>query len=442
MLLNMLALGTSAPPPAIMLTYLMIIVAALSVEKRLISGHVVLIICAVPSSFSNIFGGDYSAAPVSLFNMAVLSLLCVTLMCVLTGRLKLRRSLRVCALLVLGGAVVFSGVRTSLVSPSLPAALKDLATVVMLVSLWTVAVLVKVNSMERAVVEKYVGAYLSAVVATAIFVLIQALGYLYGGASIGILRGSLEQGRIGFQALFADMSVLSVYLASGAAIVVGCLAGARASAGRALFLSFVLLAVLMATFLTSARAGLVAFLLSVIVVFFHPFLRSSERIWIASRGAVLGVVVILIAYIYVTSLGFRRLPWSASGLVDVHRLNLGLGLSDFLWNNLTAASLLFGTAFGSLNHTIVTSLPFTPHNIVMEGFLNGGLIMVAYLMAIVGMTLYAARRELVITLPILTILAGAMVSPSMMESRYLGVMILIALVYCVRKRRTGTGERP
>lgn len=434
-LLNMLAIGASVPWPGIVLTYVVIIITVLCVERRILPGHVVLLISAVPSSFTNIVGGDYSSLPASLFNLAAVSMLVVIFLFALTGKLKFRNSAPVWILLLLAVMVIAGGLRTSLVSPNVLSAFKDLATVVVFILLWSAAIAARVESMTMDTVDKYVGAYLSAVVATAIFVLIQGGVYLLGDVAIGVVRGSLERGRVGFQALFSDMSVLSVYLASGAAVIVGCLAGRRSNLVRVypVLLGALLVLVLVAALLTSARAGLVAFIVSVVIAFFNPFLRVAERIWIASRGALLGGLVVLIAYIYVATLGFRKLPWSVTGLVDAHRLNLGLGMGDFLWNNLTAASLLFGTAFGSLNHTIVTALPFTPHNFVMEGFLNGGMVMLSYLFAIIGVVLYAARKNMVVALPILAILAGAMVSPSMMESRYLGTMILIGLLNFVGK---------
>jgi hypothetical protein len=442
-LLNMIVIGIGAPLPAILVTYVLIIIAAFSVERDILPGHVILLISAIPSSFTNLAGGDYSTAPVSLFNGVVFSMLGFTTLFALTGKLKLRNSALSWVLVALGVAVVIGGARTTLVSPNVLVAIKDLATVISVVMLWSVAAAFRVENIKMDVVEKCVGAYLSAVAATSIFVLIQGALYIFGEMSIGVIRGSHEHVRIGFQALFSDMSVLSVYLASGAAMIVGHLVGRRQSIthGYPVALHVILMVVLAATLLTSARAGLVAFIVSIIVVFFNPFLRGMERIWIASRGALLGGVVALISYIYVASLGFRKLPWSASGLIDVNRINLITGVGDFFWNNSTVMSLLFGTAFGSVNHAVVTGLPFTPHNFVLEGFLNGGLIMLAYLATVIGMALYSVRQDMVIALPVLAILAGALVSPSMIASRYLGVMMLIGLLHFFRRRAFNNARR-
>lgn len=397
------------------------LVAALRVGRLDVREKLILLtIYAYPTSFISFTGATYRDLPISFFNIAFMALLAfLAAHALMSGRVRPDR-LGFAAFLCTA-SLMFGIVMSYSSSVSSAAWLSTLLTMSIYLAL-PLSVTGNAFGREGGDPLFLLDAFGFTMTAVAATVILQAAVFELGVALPGV---QVLPSRTAFVALLSDRSQASVALAAGAAILL--LRGTDKAAVRlspALVLTAALGCIL-ASGLTSARAGIGALVLCGIALVLTGRIRVSR---IVTAGLV-GVPAGWVAALLIT---WRRTLIDDSFWNAYYRIPLLETWVDVVWDRGPIA-MVTGLGLGSTNHGLAAPGAFTPHNLVAEAFLDGGVWALAFLFLPVALTV-AHWKTPVYLAGLWVIVAGAMVSPSMLESRFFPVYLVVGLVVFWRRR--------
>ena len=217
--------------------------------------------------------------------------------------------------------------------------------------------------------------------------------------------------RHSFGFLFADYSFLSLYLVTGATLLLYLVdkGKIKKKIGAINIIFLVITSVI-----TSARTGIFAFIVVVGILsipkFFHYLIYNFPRILILTLAVVVlaGTSFMLVGNIR----GNRSLSDSGRGKLNQRAFEM------FLENP------ILGVGFGTNNYSKLVGM--IPHNLIFQYLAQGGLVFFVPLLVILYMILSSSRRrDPIIFGAILCILVGALFIPNIFNSRYMGAILLI-----------------
>ncbi|RLI45417.1 hypothetical protein DRO69_05335 [Candidatus Bathyarchaeota archaeon] len=352
-----------------------------------------LLILSVPTSFRNVFGGDYGDVPVSWYNVYfVLSLLTFLLSSRKFEKLPIKVSFLFFIWLII----------EVLHSYDFYNALKDAINFFPLLFCYFISIKNIVRSFTSTLLilmDLYVVSALSLLLP----LLIQIFLFLMQGVALGKL--DIMAGRIGFGVIFSDYSFLSLFFSTASMIaffmkkrrIIACI-------------------LLLASILTTARTGMFSFVLSIM---FLGILDSAKRAKGLKLIKTLGVVVLTggIGLLILTNLRSGDILDPAGRLSSMEK-----AFSIILKNPLFGVGLgteAFKEAFGFA----------IPHNIIVQSLLQIGIPGTVFLIIIFAnlwFSLWKGRPQLnAILYSFTTLLVGSMFIPDIISSRFLMAMILL-----------------
>lgn len=363
-----------------------------------------ILIYSLPLSFTNIFGQSYALLPLSWFNIF---LVITILMCLFKNFPRGKfyfNSLSIISLYLIGIGLV-PLMRSSSLIDSL---IQYLNTIIPLV------IILIGNNLKfyftRVQLDKLVLDYISATKIAALGVFIQIFIKEFIGKEVGFYL-FLGGYRHAFGFLFSDFSFLSLYLASGAIMLIAYKGALKVS-----FINkvFELVLLLSASIFTSARTGIVAFIAVILLISFIKLIKLILKGSLYSIFIVpLNIFFIFASYILVLKTrGDRAL--SDSGRSELNEIAFNVFLDN----------IFFGIGFGKTNY--VDSWGMLPHNIIFQSLAQGGLFYTVPLMIFLAIVLiYSYKINTAIFMAILSVVIGALFIPNVFNSRYLAVLFLL-----------------
>ena len=366
-----------------------------------------LIMLSIPTSFINILNGPYSDLPISWFN--IFSLFLVMLFIV---NLTKKGKITVNYLSVLALILLVIGLILIMNSYDYVDAIKQYINIAI-----TLLFIIIGNNMksyldknEKKLLQyDYVGGALICYIG----LLIQYIIINFRGIEVGTYF-FLGGNRHTYAFIFSDFSFLSLYLASGAMLLFGM---KNTNVVRSLGIYFPILIMLVSSILTSARTGVVSF---VIVLAIYSFINFFDLMFKGSIKAFLLIVlniVVLIGTVYIFT--FLRpddlLNDSGRGSLNFKAIEL---FQEYPFMGIGFGVSTFGERFGII-----------PHNMLFQALAQGGLIYTLPIIALLFISLVKAYKiNKNIFYVLLTIFVGAMFIPDIFNSRFLAAIYLLLSV--------------
>lgn len=370
------------------------------------------IIYSIPTSFYNIMGTDYSALPVSYFNLFSLLLLVVVM-----AEWIIRNTIRVKKPLI---AYLLFGLIILLIIPTAYSfdifnATKQFMNVILFCNLIVIAL---VTFVPPGIVNKLIEDYLRVAIVTTVGLVTQIIVY----KSIGVAYGKLDvMGgmRTAYGFLFSDYSFLSLYLASAALLTISLMLYNR-KINLSLAISGLLL--MYGSVLTTARTGMVALLCALIL---YGTIISIKRPLITFT------ILISVAFItgfYIDYSANQRLDvYSSSGRIDGYLIGI----------NEMKDEPFIGTGLGVQAYAERFGIPI-PHNVIIQYSVQGGLFSgLIVLLLLITLLIIVYKDAYVLFLPIATVIIGAQFIPDIFSSRFFTVMLMISLLSISYVKRRG-----
>lgn len=277
----------------------------------------------------------------------------------------------------------------------------------LLISFLTLSFCKSENTMQR-----LVKIYVYFAVMHAALILIQILVLLFLG--IEIFRIEFYKNRIAFSGLWTDFSILSIYLVS--ALPLAILTFPKSSRLR----TFITISLLTGSFLTTARSGLVAFLVVITAVAVITGVNYSLRMKIKKPKisfAMLGIFMIIALFLSriseISSSIYRR----ENIFEDQSRIKSYQNAFNFINEN-----ILFGTAFNDI--TYIDKLGYLPHNSILYIWVSGGIFLLFFFFLWLAFIVYYLFKikENNIKISILIAAVGTMFVPSTFAMYFLAFL--------------------
>lgn len=358
----------------------------------------------VPLSFTNIFGGLYSQSVISWYNIFLIFLTTVVIIKNLT-----EHSFYLDMLSFMSLQIVILGLFPIFVSRYRISAVKQYLNLIAPFILVIIGNNIKYicdDNDKKIILYDYIFATNIAAIGTFVqFVVKSFLNIELGNyAFLGGYRHSY-----GF--LFADYSFLSLYLVTGATILLYLVYNKEINMKLGLIDIIFLLVV---SVITSARTGIFAFIV-VVVLFTIPkiiyyLIYNFPRIILISSAVIIlvGASFLLVGNVR----GSRKLSDSGRGKLNQQAFKIFLDKP------------IFGVGFGSQNYSEISGM--LPHNLIFQFLAQGGLIFSIPLFITLYMILFSSKRnDPILFGTILCILIGSLFIPNIFNSRYMGVIFLI-----------------
>lgn len=359
---------------------------------------------SVPLSFINIFGGLYSESILSWFN--IIYIIIIFRFCIYNFKMD-RIYFDVIALYT----IFFLGISIIpvLVATDTIDALKQYLNI----AACTLALIIgsilkyKINKKQITRLQEY---YIGATEITALGVFIQFLMVKFFDNPVGyyVYFGGY---RHAFGFLFADFSFLSLYLSSGAAMLYFT-KHSRTNGNIIWIVDIVLL--LLASILTSARTGIVSFLL-----IFCLFI-SIRFFQLLLKGSIKTISITILGFALVSASYFLMLKIRSGAIFSGSGRNMlnHSALNVFYKNPLT------GIGFGMESYRRLVGM--ISHNIIYQSLAQGGLILTIALISLLLLIIRFSYKKNLQMLPILLcILLGSLFIPNIFHSRFLTVIFII-----------------
>lgn len=211
--------------------------------------------------------------------------------------------------------------------------------------------------------------------------------------------------------LFTDFSFLSLYLVTGAVLLL-YLIDERKLDKKNGYVNILFLIII--SIITSARTGVFSFIVVFAIFVLPKFLYYL--IYKFPRVIILILALIVLAGSSVTLVGRvrgnRKFSDSGRGALNREAFNIFLERP------------IFGVGFGSKNYSEISGM--LPHNLIFQYLAQGGLILSIPLFIILAMILsIVKKKDGVLFGIILSILVGSLFIPNIFNSRYMGVVFLM-----------------
>jgi len=247
--------------------------------------------------------------------------------------------------------------------------------------------------------KEYINIYINTAIVSSLILFVQVI-FSYFSIFLGKL--DLYPNRIAFGATFSDFSFLSLFLISGA-----CMSFVEKK-----YLSTAIL--IIASFLTSARTGLVAFMVA--VVFFSLLEFKKRRSFAELFRLTVLMSFLLIVFFYFFPLIRQENLLGGSGRL----LSYKLGIEKFIEYPLLGVGLGVESFKRIYGFTI-------PHNILFQLGLQSGFISVILYAMINIKALYISYKKNKVFLALLTVVIGSMLIPDIMNSRFFPLLVFIGI---------------
>lgn len=255
----------------------------------------------------------------------------------------------------------------------------------------------------------------------AVSVFIQYLFFKYLGITDIGNQAELGQIRKGFSGLFYDYSIMSVYLASNALIIlhffINKVRVVNKSIDIILFLVFI-----GASVLTSARSGIAAFILSFI------FLLIKERqIKVLVYSLLFGGPLSLGAFYLLTINRGENINYDSGRLENYERA------IEFFDKNPLLGS-------GVIGYNPITQY-MLPHNFILDFLVNYGIVITIVLLSALAYYLYQSFKYVpILGYLLLILLLGAMFHASLINTHYIMIPLILFLLVNNTRRTQSLGE--
>ena len=369
------------------------------------------IIYSIPTSFLNILNGSYGLLPISWFNIFYLLLLLYIINDFLKNRKRLlSRSLLnrkvITSSIILTILLLVSLFSSKLMNDALKQFLNMLLVLISFPLGFISGKMVKDEYINKTILVYSFTTLLSSIVVIIQFLIFHNFGLKLGNIAI---YGS---NRIAFGISFTDFSFLSLYLTSGLA---GLMTIYNKFNINLLIRVFWFTLIFVASLITSARTGIVAF---VLILVFHVITSIYNK-----TDKKLSIMIKYISLIVAITLIFALMIYTVRPtefLNDSGRMKLNIQA----WN-VFLENPLFG--FGLGTNTYFVNYSTLPHNLVFQLLAQGGLILTIPLLSWLFYLLYKSITARYVTRYMyLLILVGSMFIPDIFNSRMLSVIILIS----------------
>lgn len=374
-----------------------------------------LLLCiSLPISYINIYG-DIIGVRFTLFNLT--SLLFVIYMVFKLHKIKYNIS----GLIALGVFYFFfvALIYSIFVSENIGSAINSALSFLIILS---VPYLISVNGIvfNKKLIRKLVFYYVIGVTIVSITLILQVLLFA-NGIEIGNIH--IRVGRFSFGATFSDYSVLSVYIATGVIIAISTKFLKTHEYNNWIFNSCILI-MLVGLILTGSRAGLLAIFTTLPFLLVLMFKKKNIPKFKVSLLSIIFCALIII--------GFQFARPSVTGesesiLFDSSRWEYWKFWAEFYLNN-DILSILFGAGLGSDNHVLLSGGEArTPHNLVLDIFLNGGLAHALFFGFVAILSFLISKLSPSFLLAFICAVVGGLASPSIISARFFLFIIVVIL---------------
>lgn len=371
-------------------------------EKMKMSAQLIflsLMILSVPYSFNNMFYSSYGDFPLSWYNVFFLIVLII-----MSLNLKLRKRRFYVSILLFIWLII-----PLINSKEIVLALKDFLNFLPLLFFFCI----ETDPINKNNYLNIGDIYIISTLVTAFTLFIQFFLF-YSSIPLGKL--TIYPNRLAFGATFSDYSFLSLFLISGAAL-------AYAKKEK---LNIIVLLLLFASLLTSARTGLVAFILGMVIYSFL-ILKKKPRFVEFIKVASL-IIFSIIIFVFLLPIIRQESLFEDSGRI----LNYYNALDVFSDN------LFIGVGLGveSFKQFYGFSIP---HNIIIQLMLQAGIISTILYMIINFKALFISYKRNNFFLALLVVTIGSMFIPDIMNSRFFSLLIFLGL-NCVTTNYKQAGD--
>lgn len=361
------------------------------------------IIYSIPTSFVNIMGTDYGSFPLSYFNLFSFSTLFLIILEWITNKRIIVKKMHLVALL---GSFIISSIIPTAYSLDLINAGKQFLNILLFCILITISLVMVLPSKISRIL---IGDYLRAATITCIGLITQILLFKF----FGIIYGKLDilgSMRTAYGFLFSDYSFLSLYLSSAAILTFTLMLY-----NRKVSISLILYSVLLAygSILTTARTGIVALLCA--LVFYGIIIFIKRPLVTVSIMA----IVIFVSGFYIEYSTYQRHDMIGS---SGRLAGYSAGIEELIHKP------VFGTGFGVQSYAEHYGTAI-PHNIVIQYFVQGGLLVgLLVTFILISFLVIVFKYAHAFFLPISTMIIGAQFIPDIFNSRFFPVIIMISLL--------------
>lgn len=378
-------------------------------RKHVLDGLLRAMIFSIPISFVSIFDTPYSDIPVSWFDVLSLALLLHVLSAVLMAR-----TLFVNATAVAAVAFPLLTLPALLISGDYASSLKQFLHIVQFAFFLVAGTHLAATHRFRALrLSRVMSDYVMSVRLTALALLCQfSIAHWFDVVYGNVMR--MGGGRVAWGFLFGDFSFLSLYLATGSAILLTqwITHVRREWPVYLLDLSIHIVALV----LTTARTGIFALgLVAPLMAMRRAATGSGWRKRISSIILAGGLVA---AVVYGLTVVRPQDVWADSG----RYVNFSVGIRYFL------ASPLVGVGLGVAYVERLTGVS-VPHNLLIQYLFQGGLLAAIPLtLIVIALLRQTYRAPIELQAAMLTSVAGGMVIPDLLNSRFFSILSLLVLM--------------
>ncbi|MEB2265694.1 O-antigen ligase family protein [Priestia megaterium] len=362
----------------------------------------------IPTSFISVLGTSYGSFPLTWYHV-VLILLYIAI---------LFRGFKIGFYFFSPIIMFLLGCYSLFISVSVGDTIKQLLTIsFFLISFFIGEQLSK--DVNEGFVKKLKFYYLVSVFSFAIVIIIQRIVAELSGLRVGYYS-VIGQNRIVSAGLMNDYSFATLYIATGAMMLIIDYIGNKSIRTVPFLLSQTFLFISM--LLANSRTGLFALVSTMLLYLGLKIIQGKKKAFLILVSLVI-IAPYVISYV-VASRGGQSIT-EGSGRINL----LHLAIEKFYENP------FFGVGLGISNWSTLTGYVL-PHNLIAQYLAQLGIIgsLVFYSNFIVFINKYFKFRSEFLWV-IITVLIGAMVIPDIVSSRYLGILVIMAIVSSINIKR-------
>jgi hypothetical protein len=238
-------------------------------------------------------------------------------------------------------------------------------------------------------------------------------------------------GRLSFGATFSDFSVLSGYIAVTLCFLSLIYTYEVKIKFLEIFCKYIIpvAILLIALILVGARTGIFAIAVGSSMSLLYSVLRKNIK------KSILVMLIMALSFFAIHMLEIVSRPsLDTETFVDSTRLEIYKEWTTFIING-DVFNKFMGYALGSNNHEALTTIYRTPHNLLYESMLNGGIFLVIYILLLICYPIYKLRYNVLFINMIFTTLASTFVMPSSLQTRYFPVVITLSFLIAIGTRQ-------
>nr|WP_319371126.1 O-antigen ligase family protein [uncultured Ilyobacter sp.] len=368
-------------------------------KKYSITERLTILLCIyIPTSFTSVLATSYGSLPLTWFNLTLIMLYVLILF------RKFKKSFYFFSPFVM----IFYGLYSFLINEDLMDPFKQLMTIVLFLISFFVGEYLRKFSNKRflEIINQY---YILSIILYCISIIIQAFMYNRFGIRVGYFD-IIGNNRIVMAGLMNDYSFGSLFIATGMIVyLIEYMEEKKISTYKFLFIEILMFFSILKV---NSRTGLFAFL--IISLFYFIYKRNFKSILIL---LCLFITIPFILNIVAKQRGGQALL-STSGRINLNKI----AIENFANNILLGVGLGVGR-WRMLNGVVL------PHNLITQYLAQLGLIgsLIFHSNFVVLFIKYIRYKSLYLW-PIIVTLIGAMAIPDIVSSRFLSVLVILAII--------------